>query len=226
MQPDYSIFRQIDYYWLFDKKMKFSKRPGFSLYDDLCVTEYLKMAKINRRNLTKFLKRVMRNKKSVITNAESFDSMSTDKDYFKEEEKQKEKKENIFSDRVIDEEFKVMLKDRRYGQILPLDIVAHLQYFYNTLNFAHAVNTDNPFKNPKEYPALLYEDGLSPGTLLDKNMKLIFPSSEQSEGKDSLLSISPPPQYKWYPNPTIKSPMCSSPLIDSPGPKSSVISSP
>ena len=62
-EPDYTFFRQVDYYWLFDKQLKFSKRPGFYLQDELEVKDYLKMKKINRKNLTKFLKRIQRNKK-------------------------------------------------------------------------------------------------------------------------------------------------------------------
>lgn len=57
-EPDYTFFRQVDYYWLFDKQLKFSKRPGFYLQDELEVKDYLKMKKMNRKNLTKFLKRI------------------------------------------------------------------------------------------------------------------------------------------------------------------------
>jgi hypothetical protein len=56
------------------------------------VKDYLKMRKINRKNLTKFLKRIQRNRKQENVNGISFDSQSTDKDYFKEEEEEEEKK--------------------------------------------------------------------------------------------------------------------------------------
>jgi hypothetical protein len=72
----------MDYYWLFDREMRFSKRMGFCLKDELEVTDYLKMRNINRKNLTKFLKRIRRNSKiECPIDIESFDSQSTDKDY-------------------------------------------------------------------------------------------------------------------------------------------------
>lgn len=61
MHPDFTVFRQKDYYFLFDKKLKFSKRMGFCVNKDLEIKDYLKMRNLNRKNLTKFLKRVRRN---------------------------------------------------------------------------------------------------------------------------------------------------------------------
>ena len=66
---------------------------------------------------------------------------------------------------MIDNEYKGLLKERRNGQYLPLDIIAHLDYFYNTLALDY--NTENPFAFPDAYPALLYEENESPGTLLE-----------------------------------------------------------
>ena len=68
--PDFTVFRQKDYYFLFDKSMKFSKRMGFRIDDDLDVKDYLKMRKINRKNLTKFLKRVQRNRHTPLVDPE------------------------------------------------------------------------------------------------------------------------------------------------------------
>jgi hypothetical protein len=41
---------------------------------------------------------------------------------------------------------------------LNADIVAHLEYFHNTLNAEHKnhPNHENPFKNIEHYPALSY----------------------------------------------------------------------
>jgi hypothetical protein len=70
---------------------------------------------------------------------------------------------------------------------LPPDIVAHLEFFYNTLIVNH--NTENPFVNPDSYPALLYKENQSPLTLLDIHRRLIFPSDATSSQKDSLQSL-------------------------------------
>ena len=35
LEPDYNTFRQIDYYWLFDKELQFSRRKGFCIEEDL-----------------------------------------------------------------------------------------------------------------------------------------------------------------------------------------------
>lgn len=36
-------------------------------------------------------------------------------------------------------------------------IVAHFEYFMNTLNMHHRNNTENPFDCPNKYPALQYK---------------------------------------------------------------------
>ena len=51
------------------------------------------------------------------------------------------------SDRMLDESFRNVLKNGRLGQILDPDIVAHLDFFHNTLNFDHKAQTENPFEN-------------------------------------------------------------------------------
>ena len=59
MEDDMSVFRQIDYLWLFDEYLKFSERPNFTL-DDLSVTieDYPKMRFINRTTLTRFIQSI------------------------------------------------------------------------------------------------------------------------------------------------------------------------
>jgi hypothetical protein len=62
--------------------LKFSKRPGFYLQDELEAKDYLKMKKINRRNLTKFLQMIKRNKELTgSVDISTFDSQSSDQDY-------------------------------------------------------------------------------------------------------------------------------------------------
>ena len=61
-------------------------------------------------------------------------------------------------DKEIEENFKLILSDKKNGQLLNADIVAHLEYFHNTLNAEHKnhPNHENPFKNIEHYPALTY----------------------------------------------------------------------
>ena len=77
------------------------------------------------------------------------------------------KSEQEWDDEQIDVNVKTFIKDRRNGQYLPIDIVSHLEYFYNTLLLNH--DTENPFHNPSNYPALLYFDNMSPDTILEKH---------------------------------------------------------
>jgi hypothetical protein len=62
----------------------FSQRVGFCIDQDLDVKDYLKIRDINRKNLTKFLKRIQRNKfAGDEQNVEFFDSQSSEQDYSK-----------------------------------------------------------------------------------------------------------------------------------------------
>ena len=61
-------------------------------------------------------------------------------------------------DKAIDQGFKRLLSERRYGQILSPDIVAHLDFFMNTLNFEHKINSENPFDHPEKYPAFSFNE--------------------------------------------------------------------
>ena len=62
--------------------------------------------------------------------------------------------ENFWADEFLDEELKTLLKTRNNGAYLSVDITAHMEYLYNTLECSN--KTDNPFKNSSKYPALLY----------------------------------------------------------------------
>jgi len=69
---------------------------------------------------------------------------------------------------------------------MTVDLVAHFEYFYNTLDCNQT--TENPFKNAKSYPALTCEVSSNPSTqesssdgkstLLEKHRQLIFPPTQ------------------------------------------------
>ena len=57
MTDDMEVFRQIDYLWLFNAELKFDSRKDFTLDDSSIKPEdYDLMHKLNRKNLTDFLK--------------------------------------------------------------------------------------------------------------------------------------------------------------------------
>lgn len=132
----------------------------------------------------------------------------------------------MWEDSLIDKEAKKYLKWKENGRKLPLDIVAHLEFFYNTLLMSH--ESVNPFKRPQTFEALLYpvfqpklggeygEMQLVSQTLLDIHRQLVYPrssdkgngslfdgpSSDNEEDTQSLLSLASLDirKYSWYPN--------------------------
>jgi TATA-box binding protein (TBP) (component of TFIID and TFIIIB) len=74
-------------------------------------------------------------------------------------------------------------------------IVAHLEYFMNTLNYDLKSKTENPFYNPSRYPALQYrlmEDGISSEAIIESKNEITDSSSsnesdEQEEDNDDLI---------------------------------------
>ena len=108
-----------------------------------------------------------------------------------EEEEDKES----WADENLDEEIKALLTVYEKGQITPVDIVSHLEYFYNTLdcNFI----TKNPFDFPQNFPCLLYREPASSAessksnstmhdkTLFEKHRALIFPNSASQSNTKS-----------------------------------------
>ena len=60
----------------------------------------------------------------------------------------------MWEDSAIEKEAKRFLKHKENGRNLPLDILAHLEFFYNTLLLTH--DSVNPFKKPQVYEALLF----------------------------------------------------------------------
>ena len=89
-----------------------------------------------------------------------------------------------WADELIDEEIKSLLAVKSNGSQIPLDLIAHFEYFYNTLDCQF--KPENPFEKPKHHPALLYVDQttsmtnspIKAMTLLEKHRHVIFPNSE------------------------------------------------
>lgn len=139
----------------------------------------------------------------------------------------------MWEDSTIDREAKKFLKPKENGRFLPIDIVAHLDFFYNTLLMSH--ETKNPYKRLHVYKALSYpfplnhdKDSTEVRTLLEVHQRLICPiiykegeedstekrkdkffDSPYSEDTESLISkVSlDHKKYHWYPNREIDSPL-------------------
>ena len=89
----------------------------------------------------------------------------------------------MWEDSIIDSEAKKFIKKEENGKKLPLDIVSHLDFFYNTLLLSH--ETRNPFNNPKRYPALNFIlmppsvksvlNGEKGSSILEMHYKLTYP---------------------------------------------------
>ena len=55
----------------------------------------------------------------------------------------------------MDEEIKAVLATKDNGTYLETDLIAHAEYFYNTLDCNS--KTINPFMQPNKYPALMFQ---------------------------------------------------------------------
>jgi hypothetical protein len=205
---EWTTFRQLDYLWLFDPILKFSERAGLKLEEN-CISadDFTKMHQINRRSLTTFLKGQQED--AVMDGSENDD-------------------EN-WSDECIDEEIKQLLSHTENGKLISLDIVAHMEYFYNTLECSF--KTVNPFESAHNlFPALHSHlndktaavTGVQ--TLFQQHRTLIYPNSpavktqsqsgsnkeshsldkissvESSEGSQAIAELLLPKKYQWYPN--------------------------
>ena len=67
-----------------------------------------------------------------------------------------EEDKEVWADENLDEEIKAFIAVYENGKEFQLDIVSHLEYFYNTLdcNFS----TKNPFEQPSAFRALQYKE--------------------------------------------------------------------
>jgi len=148
------------------------------------------MRQINRQKLTEFFKEIHLRDRQEAEDEE-------DEDMEMEEDKES------WADENLDEEIKAFLKVYDNGKDMPVDVVSHLEYFYNTLECNY--RTVNPFENLFNFTALLYREPSSPGsqdgshehvrhkTLFEKHRVLIFPTSSDSSKSDrkSVASSSP-----------------------------------
>lgn len=50
-----------------------------------------------------------------------------------------------------------MLSEVKNGRLIPVDLISHLEYFYNTLDCDQQDSISNPFKQLQEYPAICYK---------------------------------------------------------------------
>ena len=135
-------------------------------------------------------------------------------------ETEDEMMDHEWADENLDEEIKEILSIAENSAKLPLDIVAHMEYFYNTLD-CH-FKTENPFKFSMKYAALVNTiEGNKP--LFEQHKVIIFPASSDSHGITTMENtkslqysssndshtfpkgkFSKP--YSWYPNGSIGSP--------------------
>lgn len=116
----------------------------------------------------------------------------------------------------MDEEIKLLLKPVAAGRHLSVDLIAHIDYFYNTLDCDF--HTPNPLYLSNQFKAPSFvSKGEDKRTLLGKYRDVLYPclSSRQSTDESDL-----PKKYGWYPNTQLGSPMKSAREAASPVPKS------
>ena len=108
-----------------------------------------------------------------------------------------EEDKEAWADENLDEEIKAFLSIYEKGRETPVDIVSHLEYFYNTLDCSFM--TKNPCDFPQNFPCLLYREPASSAessnnnnsatmqdnTLFEKHRALIFPNSASASNTKS-----------------------------------------
>ena len=137
ISEDLFTFRQLDYLWLFNNELKFNDRPDFELDDvNVSIDDFQLMRAVNRRVLTELCKAKHQRDAQATENPEAIAN---------DEPMEEEEKEG-WADEILDEELKAILGTYENGRHIRIDMMAHLEYFYNTLdcNFA----TTNPFDTP------------------------------------------------------------------------------
>lgn len=67
-----------------------------------------------------------------------------------------ELRDNTWCDEMIDEHLKKLLSKSDNAQYMPVDLVSHFEYFYNTLDCDAIDTITNPFKSMKDFPVLCY----------------------------------------------------------------------
>lgn len=89
-------------------------------------------------------------------------------------------------DEEIDNNFKILLQKKEHGQYMDADTVAHLEYFMNTLSFDYKCQTENPFDNPNDFPALMFKPNDMAGATSDFTMDSVVEESS-SNSSDSVI---------------------------------------
>ena len=89
--------------------------------------------------------------------------------------------------------------------MIPSDAIAHMGFFYNTLNMGH--RTDNPFDNVENYAAFHYKEDESSESLINIYKRIIIPmhplyGPQKFSDLKSESSLSK--RYGWYPNREMK----------------------
>ena len=63
--------------------------------------------------------------------------------------------QEAWNDEIIDEEIRQLISVKENGKIFSIDTVAHMEYFYNTLQCSHkTVNPFDCFNSAQLFPAL------------------------------------------------------------------------
>ncbi len=81
------------------------------------------------------------------------------------------------------------------------DLLAHIEYYYNTLVASN--RTENPFRDPRSYPAFLYIPLAEEQTIFETYREMIFPPSDTTSHKDSMMTSEHPasnesPQQNYW----------------------------
>lgn len=225
-------FNAKNFYWLFNPIMKFNKRRAFCVDDEVKTEDFLKMTKINRQTLRSFVRKSKLASPSK-TAVDSFSlsnngflssaSVSPDKISIKlpkaidlEMNDETTSEEVKFDDVLLDIELKTLLQNYENGEMIPQDIIAHIEFFYNTRSMRH--DSENPFDCVSQFPALLYKTYNSNETLYEIHKRITFPRQKilriELPGDDvsmtsSQVSLVSPidKRYDWYPNRDISSPV-------------------
>lgn len=82
----------------------------------------------------------------------------------------------------------MILQRKLNGQYLTPEIVAHFEYFMNTLNMGYKHQTENPFDHPLKYPALMYK-GMTLMPSPETSENAIMESAEPDENSSASSSV-------------------------------------
>jgi len=219
-------FNPRNFYWLFNPDLGFSQRATFDINEDINPSDFLAMRRINRSVLTSFFSSFKPERSKKLPEFNEKPAWGSERRAHESDEEMEEVKltsmssqmppgkssfvhDNLnlmWEDAALDKVAKQTLRVADYGRYIPLDMVAHLEFFYNTLLMSH--ETSNPFKRPRSYQALLHPyktRGGSEQTLLEAHLRLTYPPESQGDPlfdspEEPVLSENEQRKYFWYPN--------------------------